>query len=95
MTVTNDLSVHFVIFYNNGKYPLDYLIDAAVPKKVLLSMYDLCIKYEYFMPIELLQIEDKKELVSKCRETGLTFTNQSLTDASKILYTINFINENS
>lgn len=98
MKIDIDLAAFFVRLYNKNKRSkevLGFLVDSEVPKKVLLWAYNDFLSQEVFIPIELLLTDVKMILVDKCRETGLNFNNDRLTDAARILYTINFINENS
>jgi len=92
MTVDFNLSAFFVGIYNKNKSSLDFLIESAVPKDVMKKVYETLIK-DGLVPIEKLPDEQKKELVKECRETGLTFTNQTLIEAAMILHTIKTISE--
>ena len=93
-----DLAAFFVGVFNNNKGNkgcLEFLIESEVPKTVLIHTYNVFLKDEVLVPVELLTTEEKMKLVDKCRTTDLKFTNETLTDAARILYTINFINENT
>ena len=95
MKVDYDLTAFFISMLNKNGEVLEFLFDGVVPKMVLLGTYYTCLRCELFMPIELINKDEKIKLIERCRETGLKFTNETLTDAAKILYTINFINENT
>ena len=91
----NNLSAFFLTMFNKDNSSLGFLIESYVPKYILLKTYQTLLKESELIPIENLMIEEKIKLADECRSTGLKFTNQSLTDAAKILHTIKFINENS
>lgn len=74
---------------------LSYIIEGAVPKFIFLATYNMFLRDEVIIPVELLPMEEKIKLKDKLNETGLNFTNQTKTDAARILYTLNFINENT
>ncbi len=95
MTVTNDLVAFYLGMYNSGQVSLTLLFSIGVAKDVFISTYKSFIKEGILTPVESLPTEEKVSLVSECKETGLNFSNQSLTDSAKILHTIKFINENS
>jgi hypothetical protein len=84
-----ELCPMFIGQYNKGL--LDYLITSDVPKIVLLRVYDLMLTEENLTPIENLPEDQKKNLVTECRATGITFTNESLREAARILHVIKFI----
>jgi hypothetical protein len=84
------LAARFTEMYTRQKEILDFFIECAVPKRVMLRTYDLLVK-EDLVPIEKLPDEVKKELVSECRKTNIRFTNQSLIEAARILHTLKFI----
>lgn len=86
-----ELSATFVSQYKKNKTSLEYLITSAVPKKILLRLYEYFLIEENLTPIEKLPEEAKKELVNECRATGLFFTNESLIKSAKILHTLKFI----
>lgn len=94
MTVNNTLSAFFVTMYQNDKSCLSFLFESYVPNYIMLKTYTLFVRYKEIIKTEELEEEYKKELVEKCRATGIKFNNKSLIDAAKILYTIKFINEN-
>lgn len=86
-----DLCPMFIGQYNRGN--LDYLITSEVPKIVLLRVYNLMLIVEGLIKIEDLPDEEqKKNLVTECRATGIKFTNESLREAARILHVIKFIN---
>jgi tRNA nucleotidyltransferase/poly(A) polymerase len=87
-----EISARFAAMYQREKGLLDYLIESAVPRKVLLRRYELLLM-ENLTPIENLPDEIKKELVRECRATGLKFTNETLRNAARILHTLKFINQ--
>lgn len=98
MRINIELAAFFIGIYNKNKESktcLEFLVDAGVPKKILLDTYKDFLAQEALMPVELLIKEKQRELVGKCRETGLKFNNERLADAARILYTINFINQNT
>ena len=95
MNVQIELSSLFVEMSNVDNNGFCFVISAVVPKKILLRTYEMFVRDEILLPIEILNKEDKIKLVCKCRETGIKFTNQSLSDAARILHTLNLINENS
>jgi hypothetical protein len=78
--------------YSRNKDMLDYFIESEVPKRVLLRTYELLVR-EDLTPIEDLPEEIKKDLVRECRETGISFTNETLREAARILHTLKFINQ--
>jgi hypothetical protein len=86
-----ELCPMFIGQYNKGL--LNYLITSDVPKIVLLRVYDLMLVEEKLIPIEKLPEEEKKNLVTECRATGIKFTNRSLIEAAKILHVVRFINQ--
>lgn len=95
MNVQIEMTSFFVGMVNRDKNNFKFLISSGVPKNILLKTYKMFIRDELFLPIELLLKEEKMKLVDKCRETGLRFTNESLSDAARILQTLNLINGNS
>ena len=95
MNIQIELTSKFVEMYNVDSNGFCFIISAVVPKKILLKTYEIFVRDEIILPIEILNKEDKMKLVDKCRETGLKFTNQSLSDAARILHTLNLINENT
>lgn len=95
LTIENNLVGFYLSMYNAGTASLLLLIDTPVSKEVFLSTYKNFIKEKLIEPIEKLPEENKKELVKECRDTGLSFTNESLINSAKILHTIKFINDNS
>jgi sorbitol-specific phosphotransferase system component IIC len=95
MKTTIDLASFFVRMFNKNEKSLEFIIDGIVPKIILLGAYKDFTDQEILIPIELLEKNRKIELVAKCRETELKFNNERLTDAARILYTINFINGNT
>jgi len=82
---------HFVLMYNKNKSTLKYLLESGVPKIILIDVYKSLLRDNLIIPIEQLPEDDKKELVSECRTTGLFFTNESLIRSAKILHTLKFI----
>ena len=95
MRINIELTAFFVGMYNDKKGScLKFLIGSEVPKKVFLDTYNDFLKEEVFMPIELLIKEEKIKLVEKCRSTNLILNNERLTDAAKVLYTLEFISGN-
>lgn len=94
MTIDEKLTIYFAVNYQKI-FPLDFLITSMVPRIVLLKMYEVIIAYKVSIPIELLLKEEKIALTDKCRETGLFFTNKTLTEASMILYTLNYFRKNN
>jgi hypothetical protein len=84
------LAARFTEMYTRQESILDFLIEAAVPKRVMLRTYDLLVK-EDLIPIEKLPDEVKKQLVAECRKTNIRFTNQSLREAARILHTLKFV----
>lgn len=95
MTIANDLVSFYIGMYNTGKVSLMLLFTTGVSKDVFLTTYRSFIKEEILIPIEKLPNEEKLKLVSECKETGLNFSNETLTNSAKILHTIKFINANS
>lgn len=93
MTVDLNLLAFFASLYKKDKKNLDFLIESAVPKDVMSKVYEIMIRFYGLEPIENLEEEKKKELVSECRATGLFFTNKTLTEAAKTLHVIKFINQ--
>ncbi|HEY9362140.1 MAG TPA: hypothetical protein VIQ00_02680 [Chitinophagaceae bacterium] len=93
MTVTQDLSIFFIGMYNKKKSTLNFLFEAYVPKHIFKREYEIMIRFYGLEPIENLNKERKKELVSECRATGIFFTNQTLIEAAKTLHVIQFLNE--
>lgn len=93
-SITFNLSALFVSMYQKEKTALKFIIEGAVPKIIMISLYNFLLREE-MPPIETLSEEDKILLVHECRETGLQFTNETLTNSAKILHTIKFINANS
>ena len=93
MTVTQDLTAFFTTMYNNQKSALSFLFEGYVPKYVFKKEYEVMIRFYGLEPIENLEEEKKKELVSECRATGIFFTNQTLIEAAKTLHVIKFINQ--
>lgn len=79
--------------YKAGKLPLSFLITATVPKEIFLITYRVFLNYKQFDPIENLPEPEKKKLVEECRATGLKFSNRTLIEAAKILYTIKNISK--
>jgi Mg/Co/Ni transporter MgtE len=86
-----ELCSTFVSQYKKGH--LEYLITSDVPKEVILKVYKILVNEKQITIIENLAEEEKKKLVDECRETGLKFTNKSLTNAAKILHVLKFFNE--
>lgn len=95
MTITNDLVAFYLGMYNTGKVSLMLLFTTGVSKEVFLSAYKNFVNENILTPVEQLTTEKKIYLVAECKGTGLKFSDQTLTDAAKILHTIKFINENS
>ena len=93
MTVTQDLSIFFIGMYNKDKSALSFLFEGYVPKYVFRKEYEIMIRFYGLEPIENLDEEKKKELVSECRATGIFFINQTLTEAAKTLHVIQFLNQ--
>lgn len=85
-----EISAKFAGMYQREKSMLDFLITSEVPRRVLLTRYKLFLN-EGLTKIEDLPEDKKKELVDECRETGLTFTNESLRQSARILHTLKFI----
>lgn len=85
-----EISAKFAGMYKREKSMLDFLITSEVPRRVLLTRYKLFLN-EGLTKIEDLPEDKKKELVDECRETGLSFTNESLRQAARILHTLKFI----
>lgn len=97
MYVNDTLCAFFVTMFNKCKddEAIKFFFEGAVPQDIFLSIYKTFIKENGLIPIEDLPKEKKIELTTECRKTGLNFTNETLTNACRILYTLNFINENS
>lgn len=93
-TRNENLTRFFLDMYDRDERTLAFLIDGVVPKKVFLLEYYSFVECEMISEIELLLKKEKEKLVAKCKETGIKFSNKTLTDAARVLYTINFINEN-
>lgn len=74
--------------FSSGLMPLEFLITSLVSKEIMLGRYNIALIYKLCLPIEKIAQEEKMKLVEECRATGLKFTNKSLTDAAKILYTL-------
>ena len=91
MTVDFTLSAFFVSLYKKDKKNLDFLIESAAPKDVMGKVYEILVRENELIPIENLEESEKKELVKECRQTGIQFTNRTLTDAAKILHMVKFI----
>ena len=87
-----ELAAKFAGMYDRQKSILDFLINSAVPKRVLLRTYELLVK-ENLTKIEDLPEEIKQNLVKECRQTGLSFTNETLRESARILHTLKFIHQ--
>ena len=87
MNVDLELYEFFMSMYNKDKSTLKYLLESEPPKIVLTRICELLL-LDKMTPIEQLQEENKKQLVSECRATGLFFTNESLIRSAKILHTL-------
>lgn len=94
MTATNSLTAMYVTMYNDNPKVLFHIVESQASKTIMLQSYRMLVNDGSMPEIEKIPIVDKIKLVDECRETGMAFNNKSLTDASKILYTIKFINEN-
>ena len=95
MNIQIELTSKFVEMSKVDNNGFCFVISAGVPKKILLKTYEIFVRDEIILPIEILNKEEKIKLVDKCRETGLKFTNQTLSDSERILHTLNLINENT
>lgn len=95
MTIQNNLVAFYLGMYNSGQVSLMLLLTTGVAKEVFLSTYKMFVLDKSITPIEKLPEDEKIKLVSECKETGINFTNSTLTDSARILHIIKFINENS
>lgn len=95
MTVTDSMSVFFANMYYTNKGSLSFIIESYVPNRIMLKIYYLFIRYNEITKIEELAETHKKELVETCNTTGIKFNNQTLTQACRILHTLNEINANT
>lgn len=85
----------YLMMYNAGTVSLLLLLDSVVPKEVFLSTYKTFVAEKVIPPIEELPKEEKLKLVDECRQTGLKFTNETLTNSARILYVLKYINDNA
>lgn len=92
MSISNKLSAFFVTMFNKDKSSFNFLCEGNVPNHVLKKTYQNFINEKILIPIEDLLIEEKTKLWEECKLTGVN--KNKIVDASKILYTIKFINEN-
>lgn len=67
----------------------------AVPRITIIPTYYKFIKDYGLIPIEQLPVEEKKQLVDEVNESGKFFTNETLTDAARMLHALKFINANT
>lgn len=97
MEIDIDLCCLFVKHYNSHKEKgVVNIPDIEVAKIVMFRTYDKFIKDELIMPIELLPLNEKQDLVNECKEMkDIFYTNTSLTENCKILHLIKFINSNT
>ena len=92
MLILEDLTVFFTGMYNRDQSCLNYLFESHAPKYIYTRMYDKMVRLYGLTPIENLEEEEKKQLVSECRSTGIFFTNKTLIEAAKTLHVIKFLN---
>lgn len=87
MNVHNEMAKYFRDnLYKKGK--LGFLITHEVSKKVYMELYEICVKTNEIIKIELLPADQKEKLRSECLATGLTFTNREMNNACRILHTL-------
>lgn len=94
MSINQSLSVLFVGRYNDCKEKgVTHIPSTTVAKIVMLELYDKFINDGVVKPIEELTNEEKEKLVAECREVkNHNYTNETLTETSKILHLIKTIN---
>lgn len=95
MIMINSLTAMYVTMYKENEKVLFHIIDSQASKTIMLQTYRMLINDGSLQSIEDIPVFDKIKLVDECRSTGIIFNNKNLTDASRILHTIKFINENS
>lgn len=95
MTVVNNLVAFYLGMYNTKSVSLMLLISTSVSIEVFLSIYKTFVAEKVIPPIEELPKEEKLKLVDECRQTGLKFTNETLTNSARILYVLKYINDNA
>lgn len=74
--------------YKTRQLPLSFILTSLVSKEIMLKSYYVAMNFKEFLPIEQIPHEEKKKLVEECNATGLPFTNKTITDAARILYTL-------
>lgn len=96
MSIDNGLAVMFVNHYNDAnKRGVKYIPCTDVAKEVMLRLYKRFVSDKTVVPIEELSQEEKQSLVDEYRLVEKEYTNETLIESSKILYTIRLINDNS
>lgn len=97
MTINQSLSVVFVGMYNQRKEKGEtYIPDFTVAKMTMTGLYNSFVRDGVLKPIEEISKEEKEKLVSECREVkNHNYTNETLTQTSKVLYLIKSINDYS
>lgn len=94
MEVDTSLTALFVNFYNGMKKDgVTFIPNSEVAKIVMIGQYKRFIAQKLLIPIELLDIEDKRALADECRLMGIFYDNKTLIENCKILHVINLINQ--
>lgn len=95
MSINDNMTAFYAAGYLRDKKAFRCYSTMSVTKLTIIPTYFKMLRDYGLVPIEQLPVEQKKELVDEVNESGKFFTNETLTDAARMLHTLKFINANT